>query len=215
MNKTSKRILWIISSLSFIGVCFSYPYLPEQIPIHWDVNWKVDDWADKNFIFIIGLMPIAILLLLEILPKIDPRRENYKKNGKSYDMLQLAFVFLMIILSWATVASALWKNFSINKILPAFMGIIFIVLGNYMPIIKSNYFVGIKNPWTLANDLVWRKTHKAGGYVFAISGIFMVFMSIIQNTVFNYFSFGVLILGILGINLYSYVLYRKINKNMK
>ncbi len=213
MNKANKRILWIIAGLSFIGVCFTYPFLPEQIPIHWDVNWEVDDWTNKNYIFLIALMPIAILLLLDILPKIDPRRENYQKHGKAYYMLQIALVILMVMISWTTVATVLWKDFNIKKLLPAIMGIIFIIMGNYMPKLKSNYFVGIKNPWVLADDLVWRKTHKAGGYVFAISGIFMVFMSFIQNTVFNYFTFGVLLLGIFGINLYSYLLYRKINKD--
>ena len=212
MNKTSKRILWIISSLSFIGICFTYPYLQEQIPIHWDVNWEVDNWADKKYIFLVGLMPIAMILMFEILPKIDPRRENYKKHGKSYPMIQIALVILMVLLGWVTVATVLFENFSINKVLPAFMGIVFIILGNYMPTIKSNYFVGIKNPWTLADDLVWRKTHKAGGYVFTITGVLMIIMSLIQYKVINYISYGVLILGILGINLYSYVLYRKINK---
>lgn len=215
MNKTIKRILWIISVLSFIGVSLTYPFLPAQIPANWNVNWEVNGWSDKKYIFILGLMPVAILLLLDILPKIDPRRENYQKHGKAYHVLQIALVILMVLMSWATVATVLWKGFNIKKILPTFIGIIFIIIGNYMPKLKSNYFVGIKNPWALADDLVWRKTHKAGGYVFAISGIFMVFMPFIQNTVSNYFSFGVLLVGIIGINLYSYVLYRKINRNMK
>ncbi len=212
MNKTRKRILWLISVLSFLGLFLCYPYLPDKIPTHWNVNWEIDGWAEKKYIFLIGLLPVAMILLLDVLPKIDPKAENYRKHGKAYYTLQFALVILMIVLSWSTVAAALWEEFNVRKILSALMGIVFLVIGNYMPTLKSNFFMGIKNPWTLSNDVVWRKTHKAGGYVFAVSGILMILMTFINNFLFYYFSFTILAVGIIGVNIYSYLLYRKMRR---
>lgn len=209
MMKASKRMLWLISILSFIGLCFTYSYLPDQIPTHWNVNWEIDDWSNKNSIFLTGILPIAMLILLEFFPKIDPKRENYKKHGKSYTIMQYITVLFLVALNWVTVAACLWKNVNVNKIMPALMGIILIVIGNYMPTIKSNYFVGIKNPWTLSNDFVWRKTHKAGGYIFTLSGILMVLMSFIHNSVFTSFTYFTFIISLIWVNVYSYLLFRK------
>lgn len=66
---------------------------------------------------------------------------------------------------------------SIDKIIPSIVGILFIVIGNYMPKIKSNYFYGIKTPWTLSSDTSWRKTHRLGGKVFIISGFIIILSS--------------------------------------
>lgn len=210
-----KHILWIISILSFIGICFSYRYLPSKIPTHWNASWEIDKLSDKKYIFVIGLFPILSIVLFDILPKIDPKRENYKRQGKVYQIMTATIVFLMIILDWITVAAALQLNLRIEEILPISMGIIFVVMGNYMPLLKSNFFVGIKNPWTLTNDDVWRKTHKVGGYVFVISGILMIIMAFIQNTSFNMIGISVLIIGLLLVNVYSYILFRKTQESNK
>jgi len=212
MNKRSRKILWMISILSFLGICISYIYLPNQIPIHWNSNWEIDQWGNKKYIFLLGSLPILILAMFEFFPKFDPRKDNYKKHAKAYDMLELAIVILMIILSWATVAITFQIDIKMKLILPAAMGITFIIIGNYMPTLKSNYFFGIKNPWTLSNDVVWRKTHKVGGYIFAISGMLMMSMAFIQNPVWNSVIVAVITVGFVGVNVYSYLIYRKIKK---
>lgn len=212
MNKRGRQILWIISSISFIGIACSYFFLPDQIPIHWNANWKIDGWADRNYIFLIGLFPMFTIIMFKYLPKFDPRRDNYKKHEKAYNILEIATVVLMIMLNWITVAAALEINVNVKLILSATIGITFIIIGNYMPTLKSNYFFGIKNPWTLSDDVVWRKTHKAGGYVFAVSGVLLLMMAFLQSSILNNITFGIIILGVVGINIYSYLVFHKLNK---
>ncbi|MDF2587951.1 MAG: putative rane protein [Anaerocolumna sp.] len=213
MNKYTRKILWMISILSLFGTTISYFYLPEQIPIHWNVNWEVDNLADKNMIFLLGALPILLIIMFRYLPKFDPRRYNYSKHGKAYEYIEIATVLLMIIMNWITIGVSLNININEKLILPLALGVLFLVIGNYMPRLKSNYFFGIKNPWTLSSDVVWRKTHKMGGYIFIIIGVLMIIMGIIQNKLMNNLTFLALIVGIIWLYIYSYLIYKDIIGN--
>lgn len=207
MNRISKGIMYIVSILNLIGICFVYPDLPKQIPIRWDVNWNISDWADKYVIFILGSLPILLLILFQLLPKIDPKRRNYEKHKKAYFIMIMAIELFLIIMVWITIAAALNIKINMKLVLPSLFGVLFIIIGNYLPIIKSNYFLGIRNPWTLSNETVWRKTHRVGGYIFAIMGVIM-FILAIANRNGGKISFAVLIIGILAVNIYSFIIYR-------
>lgn len=215
MKKFSKSILLLVSILSFVGISISYFYLPDNIPIHWNYKMEIDGWANKNYIFLIGLLPCIMIILFEYLPKIDPRRDNYQKHQKAYYMIKLAIVSLFIVIGWITVATALGININLGFVLPVVIGFMLIFIGNYMPILKSNYYFGIKNPWTLSDDVVWRKTHKVGGYVFAIIGVCMLIMAFLNIASLNYIIVVLLIGGVIGIYAYSYILFRLINKHNK
>lgn len=208
MNRISKGIMYIVSILNMIGVCLVYPDLPKQIPIRWDIHWNISNWADKKVIFILGIIPLILLILSQILPKIDPRRKNYEKHQKAYLIIEMVIELFLIIMVWITIAAALNIEMNLKLIFPSLLGVLFIIFGNYMPIIKSNYFFGIRNPWTLSNETVWRKTHRVGGYIFAITGVIM-FITTIAIRDGGIISFILLMIDIFAINIYSYIIYRK------
>jgi uncharacterized membrane protein len=139
--------------------------------------------------------------------------EVNSKHFKVYQLLKAAVILLFIFLNWMTVVIALGVPVKVNILIPIFLGIFFIVLGNYMPALKSNYFVGIRNPWTLSDEFVWRKTHKAGGFLFVFLGLLMIIMSFIQNASINIIIVVLLLISAVGINVYSYLFYRKRGKN--
>ncbi|QHQ62626.1 DUF1648 domain-containing protein [Anaerocolumna sedimenticola] len=209
MNKIRKDIIWILSILSYIGCIIIYPSLPKEIPIHWNVAWEIDNWADKKYIFLIGLFPFIILLIFDDYIRFKHNIGNNKKQIKVKNILKSITALLMILLNWITVAAAFELDVNIKLLIPFVIGSIFIFIGNYMPALKSNYFMGIRNPWTLSNDMVWRKTHKAGGYMFIVIGFLMVLMGFLQRNMINIAVFAVLMISIIGINLYSYLIYRK------
>ncbi len=68
---------------------------------------------------------------------------------------------------------------SVERIVPIAVGLLFIVLGNYMGKIRKNFFIGIRTPWTLASDEVWARTHRLGGYLFVAAGALMVVMPLV------------------------------------
>ena len=55
------------------------------------------------------------------------------------------------------------QDVRINEMTFAAIGLMFIVLGNYMGKVRKNFFIGIRTPWTLASDEVWNRTHRLGG----------------------------------------------------
>lgn len=209
MKKISKNMIWLLAIVSSIGTLFSYPKLPEQIPVHWNLRFEVDGWGKKGSIIGLGLLPLLILICFELFAKFSTRKISNEKHIKVYRILEIATVVLMIGLNWTSIIIALGYNINIGVILPVVMGIFFILLGNYMPALKGNHFIGIRNPWTLNDEYVWRKTHKAGGYLFIIIGVFMIVMGFLKSDYINKIVFIIMLSGIVAINVYSYYIYRK------
>ena len=88
--------------------------------------------------------------------------------------------------------------------------LLFILLGNVMGRFKHNYFVGIKTPWTLANEEVWRKTHRMAGPIWVIGGIANILLTVIGVT-FNGIGFIIILAVMIVVPIvYSYIIYKKI-----
>ncbi len=206
MSKKGQIILWIITLVSFAGIVAVYHKLPDRVPIHWNSSWEVDGTASKNKMFLIGAVPALVNGLFYLLPLIDPRRKNY--DAKTYGLMRAVIVLMFVFLSWATVVTALDLGINDKFLLSVIIGIAFIAMGNYLPKVKSNFFVGIKNPWALSDPTIWRKTHKVGGYFFFIIGLLMLPMGVIDTTLYSNIVIGLLLIGILAVNIYSYILYR-------
>ncbi len=162
-----KIILMGIISLLILtaATLLTYDFLPAQMPIHWDLSGKADDYTDKNvFLAVVFAITAGINVLGIALPRIDPRRANYRRFEKAYvimfgmlDVMMLAF--FLITLGAASRSEALSPAF----LIPMALGIVFIVLGNYMPLFRQNFFAGIKTPWALADEEIWNRTHRIGG----------------------------------------------------
>ncbi len=213
MGKISKNIMWILSVLSYAGIIICYPRLPEQIPTYWNLGYEIDGWSNKKIILFLGLLPVIILILCDERLKINNRMNN-KKYTKVYGIIKYAAALLLIAFCWISVIIVFVPYVKMEFILRAVLGIFFILLGNYMPALKSNYFIGIRNRWTMSDAYVWRRTHKMGGYLFILFGLLMAVMAFFQSAAVNRVVFELLIIGILGVNMYSYIIYRKIKSNL-
>lgn len=198
--------------LSVIGTIFIYQYLPDTVPGHWNLSGEIDRYDKKEMVFVTALLPLILHLLMVFLPNLDPKKASYLKHEKAYAMFQIAIVIFLVAIHWVVLASALGYDVNTGKFVRIGLGILFVIIGNYMSQIRHNYFFGIKNPWTLANEEVWTKTHRLGGYGFILSGIFAFLSIFLQNAV----AFKVMMIGIfgplIGVNIYSYWLYQKIKK---
>ena len=206
--KKNKWILYL-GIVSFLGTFLIYKRLPEQIPIHWGINGEVDNYGSRMMALVTGIMPVGLYLLMLYLPKIDPRRENYAKHSGAYGVMQMSIVLFFIVIHWAIMYFSLGNTFNIGRLVTIGIGILFIIIGNYMSQIRHNYFIGIKTPWTLASEYVWKKTHRLGGIVFIISGILMGLSTFIDYK-FSGTIIVVLIIGMItGLYLYSYLVFNK------
>lgn len=180
-------VLIVIAFLINIAV---YSKLPDQIPTHWNVAGEIDGYSSKAFgAFMAPVIMLVVWLGMKFLPNIDPKKKNYEKFDSSYSIIICLLTSFFFVLHLLTITVSLGYDISINKVIPLIIGILFIILGNYMPKSKRNFFYGIKTPWTLTSDVSWRKTHRLGGKLFVLAGIVVVISSIfltgtVQVTIF-------------------------------
>lgn len=210
MKKNLSNIILLgIMALSIIGTAILYDKLPAQVPSHWNIHGEVDDYQSRVFVYFTALLPILLYGLMRFLPKIDPKRESYEKHKKAYDVFILVLTIFLVSVHWMTLSYALGNEINVGSFMNLGMGIMFMVLGNYMSQIRHNYLFGIKTPWTLASESVWKKTHRAGGYVFFIIGLLFILSGFVDSELSYYLVIGSVIASTLGLTIYSYFLYKR------
>lgn len=156
-----------------------YNKLPSSVPTHWNIAGEIDGYSPKIFgAFMSPVIMIFTWCGMKFLPKIDPKKKNYEKFEKSYSLIVNTLITFFLVIHIITLLSALGYNVPVEKIIPSIVGVLFIVIGNYLPKLKSNFFYGIKTPWTLSSEVSWRKTHRLGGKLFVLAGIIMILSSL-------------------------------------
>ncbi|KXY00395.1 SdpI family protein [Bacillus paranthracis] len=199
-------ILILITGLAW---AYAWPNLPDTMAVHWGME-GVNGYASKfnAMLLLLGIM-IFTYVLLTITPKIDPKKKNYDKFSKGYMIINYSVVVLLFLVNMLVIGVGLGYDIPMNSTPLILVGLLFIVIGNYLPQCKPNYFVGIKTPWTLSNEEVWRKTHRFSGKVFVVLGIIMILSVFVPVTWKSFIMVGIII-GAVGLTMgYSYVAYKK------
>ena len=164
MKNPNMRILtYLLAAASLLLAAVLYPKLPAQIPTHWDLDGTVT-YGGRHMIFLTAGTGLPMALLFDILPKIDPRRQNYQKFGSYYDAFCVLIQLFMLVMNAVMITEALQPGtLSVPMVVMLGIGLLFLFIGNTMPKFKSNFYMGIKTPWTISSEEVWRKTHRLGG----------------------------------------------------
>ena len=197
--------------LSFLTAFVVYPTLPEKVPIHWNAKGEVDGYGSPLFgAFIFPAIGVFIIFLFWLIPKIAVFKENFKKFEKEYYLLEIFLILYFIIFYILTLLPNFGFEFNMSFGVVPLVSFLFIVLGIMMPRFKRNFFVGIRTPWTLANEEVWDKTHKLGGKVFIAMGLISL-LALLFPSMFLVLFMAPLIAGIAIIVIYSFIEFRKIN----
>lgn len=198
---------------SFVLWAIFYKDLPAELPTHWGPSGVADDYTSKlgTFFMLHGLM-IGMYVMMVFLPKIDPKKANYKMFEKGYFVIVNGMLLLFLAIDLGTIYIGLGHKLEMAKLICVLVGILFIVIGNYMQQVKTNYFVGVKTPWTLSNETVWNKTHRVGARCFMISGflIMVSFLFPMKWIIWIVISSAVISSAVPIV--YSYVIYKKIVK---
>jgi len=199
-----------ISIIALIINIIAYPHLPDRVPVHWGINGEVNRYGSKLELFVLGALPFVILFIRQIIPKVDPKRESYRLHPQAYSVMTFVTVVILVLVNLVAIAVALGYKVAILKVFPPLIGITMIVMGNYMAQLRPNYFIGIRNPWTLASETVWRKTHRFGGFVTVITGIVSL-LAVFLGVNGLKLSLLVILLGVVVIYGYSFLIYKKSN----
>ncbi len=205
-----KWIPLLIVAAALIASAVVYPDLPERMPTHWNFAGEVDGWSPRAW-GALGLPVIIAFLwaLMRWLPSIDPRGKNYEKFGGTFEGIMLSVMLFMLVLHAILLRAALGYPVAIERVVPAGIGILFIVIGNLLPRARSNWFVGIRTPWTLSSDRVWEKTHRVGGRLFVAGGVLLVLAAFLGAAWSERVLIAVVVVCSLGAVVYSYIEWRK------
>ncbi|HHV63206.1 MAG TPA: DUF1648 domain-containing protein [Firmicutes bacterium] len=203
--------LWVWMAGLLVAGLFLYPILPERVPSHWNIRGEVDAYSSRAFgAFFAPLLNIGLYLLMLVLPLVDPRRENYARFAGAYRLLRWGIVLFGSGLYLVTILSALGYRVNVALGVKALVAILFILIGNFMGQLRHNYFVGIKTPWTLANEEVWRRTHRMAGPLWVVAGFLELALSPVQALWGSFLFFTLTAIMVVVPIVYSYLAFRRL-----
>lgn len=180
-NNLLEFLIWAVALVPLAYLLISWQEMPDRVPIHFNLEGEADDWGSKNFMAgMILLLTLGMNLLLLVIPNIDPK-EKLSRMGNKYQQLRFLLSLFMASLSVFIVYSAKSGSLENSNFINLLIGALFIALGNYFQAIKPNYFIGIRTPWTLESETVWKKTHRLGGRLWVLGGMVMCISALITS----------------------------------
>lgn len=212
-NLQKELPLIIIVLIPFVYLAYVWNSLPEKVPLHWNMEGEIDRYGEKSELILIPvLLPLLIYVLFTIIPRIDPKRK-IKNMGNKYTILKSIMTIFMSALAMIIIYAALNETLYNPNYIVLLIGILFALLGNYFKTLRANYFIGIKTPWTLENETVWKETHKLAGKLWFAGGLLIVLTSILLDKKTNFTLFAVITVFITVIPVvYSYIKFQSISQ---
>lgn len=149
-----------------------YARLPERVPSHWNLRGEVDGWLPRMAgAFLMPAIATAVVVLRGSVRRVDPRADNVDRFAGDWRLILNLVTLFMAVMHVATLGHALGWPVDVPRVSVAGVGLLFVGVGNYLPRTRSNWFMGIRTPWTMDSERVWRATHRVGGRVFVIAGL--------------------------------------------
>jgi uncharacterized membrane protein len=195
--------------ITFIVTLVAYPSVPDRVVSHWNAAGEADGFMPK--LWGLGLIPLimtGIIALLFVLPRIDPYKKNYEKFRNYYEGFILLFVFFMLAIQAQIILWSSGYQISPNLTFPFLMGTLFVYIGFLLGHAEQNWFVGIRTPWTLSSETVWKKTHELGGTLFKITGVIAFAGVLAEKYAIWFIIVPALAVGVITV-VYSYFEYQK------
>lgn len=206
MSKAKTSALFLVV-LSFTIAVYVYPLMPDLMASHWDFSGEVNGYMPKLWgLFLLPAMSFFLFGLFLLIPKIDPLKANVAKFQKYFDGFILVFELFFLYIYLLTISWSLGYRFDMTAVMMPALAMLFYYLGIMIGKAERNFFIGIRTPWTLSSDSVWKKTHAKGGKLFKAAAVltalgfffppyafFLMFVPIISIsiylTVYSYFEF--------------------------
>ena len=138
----------------------------------------------------------GIWIVLAVLPRISPKGYRLESFQSIYGLIQLALMTALLVTSIVALLAATNRHVTINTITPIVIGLLFIILGNYMGKLRKNFFIGIRTPWTLASDEVWVRIHRLGSWLFVAGGLAIVITGVLAPSAYM----PIIMIGIIAVS---------------
>lgn len=210
MEKTTRLIILIVF-LSFVTAFFFLPLMPDKMATHWNAQGAVNGYMPRAWgLFGTPVMMILVTLLMFLLPKIDPKKKNIEQFSQTFEWFIVVLDLFFFYISALVIIWNLGYEFNMTLFLIPALAVLFYFTGFMVGKAKMNYTIGIRLPWTLADERVWDKTHKLGEKLFKLSAVIMLLSLLAPN-----YAIWILLVSLTAVFLYlaiySFIEFKKIN----
>lgn len=217
MNTILRRLVWPVLLAPAVYLAFVWNRIPETVALHFDIQGNPDRYGSKRELIVAVIILLAVnlftYLLLTNIHRIDPKKYAVENRERLSRIAFATSVFLSGVVI-VLILSTQYTDFKIGiSLILSLLGLLFAIIGNYMPNMKPNYFAGFRVPWTLESPDNWRKTHQLGGRIWFAGGLVLAITSLfLPAKAALVVFFAVISLMIIIPFVYSYRNYKKMKQ---
>ena len=221
-----KILKWILCVITVISTILMLFVLPDTVPVHFDINGLADRWGSKFELLILPAVLIACAFLMEPLKNSyvnkaknandEKEKAEHLTNAKVLNITSVITMFLFAIMNFIILYNTYiivypdssLQQFDIMRAVGVIMGIVIVLLGNYMPKTRLNSNIGFRLPWTMYNDNTWNKSNRFASYVFMIVGAILAISSLLfeSGAIVGMVTF---LIGMVIVIAYAYIVYSR------
>jgi uncharacterized membrane protein len=207
----SRWLGFAVAALTIAVSAWAYPGLPDTVATHWNLRGEPDGFSSRLVAAALGpLLVLGLRLLSEVLPRIDPKRPRSESFFDTYWLLINGLLLFLGALHLAVIGTGLGWAIDIGRLVPIGVGLLFILVGNYLGRVEPNWFLGIRTPWTLSSDAVWRRVHRTGAWLFVGGGVLFIVTAFVPRLAVVPLLVGIVAVVAVVPVVQSYVLWRKL-----
>lgn len=176
-----KRYLFVFAAVVLLVLAMAlaiYPGLPAQVPVHWNAAGEVDGWGPRIEVLMHSVFLLGLGLLWPLLPKVSPKRFAVKGFEATWWFSGMAMVLLIGYIQCVHLWAAWQGGFAMDRAIVGGLGMFFVLAGNVMGKVRRNFWLGVRTPWTLANDRVWYATHRLAARTMVAGGALAVLVAL-------------------------------------
>lgn len=197
------------------GTLVAYPSLPSVVPIHWDAHGHVNGWGPKWSLFLYGPGGmLSIVLIFSVLPWLSPKKFEVDSFRATYLYIMIIVVAMMAYSNLLILMSALGSLagivLDVTRAVEGGVCLLIALMGNVLGKVRRNFFVGVRTPWTIANEQVWNATHRFAARTFFAGGL-LGLLAVIAKAPF-WAPIAVILIAALAPVIYSLVFYKQLER---
>lgn len=206
INIFKTKSFWLSMVICLLPITLSavlYDKMPDMVATHFDIHFEPDGFSPKwQAAFMIPSFMLVINAFTWFIMETDPKKQGI--NNKLKNIIRWTIPALSVVMQCGIIMYSINENINIARFVPLFIGVLFIVMGNYLPKCRQNFTTGIRLPWTLASEENWNRTHRFAGKLWIVGGFVMALY-----TFFIPVFVGIIVLMVVMPAVYSYLIYRK------
>jgi uncharacterized membrane protein len=206
---------YLVMSLLLVAAAFAatmivYGQLPDRIPLHWNAHGEIDRYGPRGSAFMMPGVMAGLLALLAVLPKVSPLRFSVDAFSDTYWYCALIVEGMMAYIHTLVLAGALDHGIDTGRWMLGGMAVFIALLGNVMGKVRRNFWLGVRTPWTLANERVWYATHRLAAKMM-VGCSALAFIAALAN--FRLAALLLIIIGPLVPAVYSLLYYKRLERS--